>query len=393
MVALVLTACSSNSEREAKKSSAEQLFEQARHSMASGNYRYAIEYYENLGARFPFSNQTRQAQLDLIYCYYKNGERESAIDAATQFERENPTHPRVDYALYMRGLASFRGQRGYFHRLLRIDLTRRPPEGARESFSAFAQLLQRYPNSAYAADARQRMIFLRNHLAVHENHVARYYLDRGAYLAAINRAKFTVQSYDGSPAVAESMRIMIDSYRALGMNDLADSTRTVLAANFPEAAIEQIRTEEKPWYALGWFGDDEAGQAAQVEQIEDQTRTGAVEQTGAGKKPWYALGWFGGDKASPAEPAKAREVEQVEEQPRTDSAEQTEARKKHWYSLGWFGQGKTGEVGQTAQAEQTEQAEQAEESEPEQTKQAEETKARQPEQAGESGKKPWYRLW
>lgn len=243
----MLSGCAGDNERD-MKSGADQLFERARASMESGNYRNAINYYEALEARFPFSNQTKQSQLDLIYSYYKNGERESAVDAAMQFERENPTHPRVDYALYMRGLATFSGQKNVVHRLFRVDLAKRPPEGARESYSAFSQLVQRYPTSPYAADARQRMIFLRNRLAEHENHVARYYYQRGAYLAALNRAKGVIQNYDGAPAVADALRIVIDSYSALGMNDLADGARTVLAESFPKDAVAQQKAEQKPWY-------------------------------------------------------------------------------------------------------------------------------------------------
>jgi outer membrane protein assembly factor BamD len=244
---LALAACAGDNERD-MQSNAEQLFVKARDSMDNGNYRNAIAYYETLEARYPFSNEAKQAQLDLIYSYYKNGEPEGVVDAATQFERENPSHPRVDYALYMRGLADFRGQHNAFHRLLRVDLSRRPPDGAREAYSAFSQLVQRYPNSPYAADARQRMIFLRNRLADHENHVARYYLNRGGYLAALNRATYAMQTYDGAPAVAESLRIMIAAYSGLGMEDLADDTRRVLAASFPEAAAAQKNAEEKPWY-------------------------------------------------------------------------------------------------------------------------------------------------
>ncbi|MCC7256742.1 MAG: outer membrane protein assembly factor BamD [Gammaproteobacteria bacterium] len=247
VVVALLAGCAGDNERE-MQSGAEQIYGRAHAAMENSNYRNAITYYEMLEARYPFSNQAKQAQIDLIYAYYRNGERESAIDAATQFERENPTHPRVDYALYMRGLASFEGQANWFHRLARVDLSRRPPVRARESFTAFSQLLQRYPKSIYAADARQRMIFLRNRLAEHENHVARYYLERRAYLAAINRAGNTMSTYEGAPAVAESMRIMIDGYRALGMTDLADDTRAVLAASFPEAAVAQKKTEDEPWY-------------------------------------------------------------------------------------------------------------------------------------------------
>ena len=234
------------------KSGAEQLYKKAQKGLENGNYKNAIAYDEALTARFPFSNQTKQAQLDLIYAYYMNGEQESAVDAATQFERENPTHPRVDYALYMRGLARFEGQRSWYHRWLRIDLSERPPDKAGESFSAFAQLLQRFPASPYAADARQRMIFLRNHLAEHQNHVARYYLARGAYMAALNRAKFSVETYDGAPAVAESLRMMIECYNRLGMADLAASTRAVLAQSYPGAAAAQTAQEKRPWYRWFW---------------------------------------------------------------------------------------------------------------------------------------------
>lgn len=218
------------------QSGAEELFSRGTKSMESGNYRNAIGYYEGLEARYPFSNQAKQAQLNLIYCYYKNGDPESTIDATTQFERENPTHPRVDYALYMRGLANFSAQHKGYHRLFGIDLAKRPPVRARESFSSFSRLLQRYPNSIYATDARQRLKFLRNRLAEHENHVADYYFRRGAYVAALNRARFTVEKYDGAPAVADSLYIMVGAYEKLGMQDLAADTRSVLVENYPGAA-------------------------------------------------------------------------------------------------------------------------------------------------------------
>jgi len=229
------------------QSGADELYERATKSMNSGNYRNAISYFEALEARYPFSNQSKQAQLDLIYCYYKNGEPESAIDAATQFERENPTHPRVDYALYMRGLAYFKGQHGTFHRLFRLDLAKRPPVDARESFSAFSQLLKRYPDSPYAADARQRMIFLRNRLAEHENHVAQYYLNRGAFIAALNRAQYSMETYNGAPAVGHSMAIMVQAYEKLGMPDLAKDTRRVLTENYPDAELPDQK-EKKLFY-------------------------------------------------------------------------------------------------------------------------------------------------
>jgi outer membrane protein assembly factor BamD len=244
---LLLQACAGRSERE-ELSGAAAIYERARKAMDSGNYSNAIFYYEALEGRYPFSNQTKQAQLDLIYCYYKDRQIESAIDAATTFERENPTHPRVDYALYMRGLAYFSGQHTWYHRLFKVDLTRRPPRNAQESFSAFAQLLQRFPDSIYAADARQRMVFLRNRLADYELHVARYYLRRGAWIAALNRATYVLRQYDGAPAVPEALRIVTRSYEELGMKDLADDARRTLVENYPETATVADTAPDKPWY-------------------------------------------------------------------------------------------------------------------------------------------------
>ncbi|MEZ5562274.1 MAG: outer membrane protein assembly factor BamD [Gammaproteobacteria bacterium] len=230
------------------KSGVDKLYEQAHKSMDSGNFKNAIQYYEALEARFPFANQSKQAQLDLIYCYYNDRQIEATIDAATTFERENPTHPRVDYALYMRGLAHFSGQSSWYHRWFNADLSKRPPKDMQESFAAFAQLIQRFPNSAYSADARQRMVFLRNRLADYELHVARYYMSRGAWLAAANRARFIIEQYDGAPAVAESLKIMLDAYRELGMRDQVEDIRQVLAANYPDTLRQVVKEEQKPWY-------------------------------------------------------------------------------------------------------------------------------------------------
>ncbi len=245
---LLAGGCAGNKQTRDLAATLEELYQRGNKSMHSGNYRNAISLYEALVARFPFSNQAKQAQLDLIYCYYRNGDDELAIDAAIQFERENPTHPRVDYALYMRGLALFSGERNRFHKLLRMDLAKRPPVNARESFSAFAQLVQRFPDSVYAPDARQRMRFLRNRLADHEIHVARYYMRRGAFAAALNRAKFVVQTYDGAPAVPQALDIMIEAYDKLGMQDLADSTRLVVQTNYPDRPSARPRKKEKVFF-------------------------------------------------------------------------------------------------------------------------------------------------
>jgi outer membrane protein assembly factor BamD len=228
-------------------SGAEIYYEKASKALANGDYQTAIQYYETMEARYPFSGQAKQGQLDILYAYYRNRQPESVIDAARQFERENPTSPRVDYTIYMRGMALFSGEKGFFHKLFRVDLSMRPPKDARDSYSAFAELIRRFPESRYAPDARQRMLFLRNRVAEHENHIATYYYRRGAYAAAISRANYAIQVFDGAPTTANSMRILVDSYKKLGMYDLATDAEFVMANSFPEAAVPKP-LDAKPWY-------------------------------------------------------------------------------------------------------------------------------------------------
>ena len=207
---------------------ADKLYELAKKASDNGNYRDAITYYEQLEARFPFSNPARQGQLDLMYAYYRNREPESAIDQADQFIRENPAHPRVDYAYYIKGLVQFERNPNFLERWFNADLSQRPPIDARKSFQAFQTLMQRFPNSEYADDARQRMIFLRNRLANYEVYVADYYLKRGAYVGAINRAKYTIENYDGAPQIRRALRDHGGVLPRLGMTDLAADSERVL---------------------------------------------------------------------------------------------------------------------------------------------------------------------
>ena len=247
MLVVVLAGCSAREERDLTSGAAE-LYDRGAKSMQSGNFGNAIRYFEGLEARYPFSNETKQAQLDLIYCYYRDRQIEATVDAATTFERENPTHPRVDYALYMRGLAYFSGEHAWFHRLFNVDLAQRPPKNVQESFSVFSQLVQRFPSSAYAADARQRMVFLRNRLAEYELYVSRYYMSRGAWLAVVNRSRYVIENYDGSPAVGEALGNLVIAYDKLGMNELAEEARQVLAATSPEGLRQLAKEEKTPWY-------------------------------------------------------------------------------------------------------------------------------------------------
>lgn len=237
LAAAALTACGRR-DNVVQDAGPEALYERGREAMEASNYRGAVIYFSQLEARYPFSNVTRQAQLDLIYVYYKAQQPEAALDAAQEFERENPTHPRVDYCIYMRGRIYFDEAPNVLERLFKVDLTQRPPKDTLRSFNAFEELIRRFPNSPYVEDARQRMVFLRNRLAEYENHVARYYIERGAYVAAVNRAKYALERYPGAPQLEDTLRIMVTAYQALGNNELAADARRVLEMSFgPEAAF------------------------------------------------------------------------------------------------------------------------------------------------------------
>jgi outer membrane protein assembly factor BamD len=242
LLALNLSGCG-NKARE-QVGSADKLYEMAKRAADNGNYRDATQYYEQLEARFPFTNAARQGQLDLMYSYYKNREPEAAIDQADQFIRENPAHPRVDYAYYIKGLVQFERTPNFLERWFNADLSQRPPIDARKSFQSFQTLVQRFPSSEYAEDARQRMIFLRNRLASYEVYVASHYLERGAYVGAMNRAKYAVENYDGSPHIRQALLIMAESYRRLGMVDLAADTEKVLSANYASLNADQVEPEQ-----------------------------------------------------------------------------------------------------------------------------------------------------
>jgi outer membrane protein assembly factor BamD len=210
---------------------ARRLFERANYFSSNGNFGSAIASYESLTAVYPFSEEARQAQLNLMYAYWRNEQPDAAVTAADRFILENPTHPRVDYALYIKGLARFPRTAGPMERLFRADLDKRPPGDMLASFNAFAQLLQQHPNSEYVEDARQRMIYLRNRLAAHEITVADFYLRRGAYVASANRARYVIENYQETPSVIPALRIMARAYERLGLDELAADARQTIAAN------------------------------------------------------------------------------------------------------------------------------------------------------------------
>ena len=230
----LLSACHSTpNPKNLKKATAESLYKAAHTAMVRNDFEYAIRQYEALTSRFPFTNEARQARLDLIYVYYRKGEKESAIDAADQFLRENPTHARIDYAWYMKGRIYYEHTPYAFERFFGVDMALRPPSDALKSISAFNTVVTDYPKSEYAFDAQRRLIFMRNRLADYEVNVAHYYIKRGAWVAAAQRAQQTVEQFDGAPAVQDALDIMIDAYQHLGQADLERNVRAVRDLNFP----------------------------------------------------------------------------------------------------------------------------------------------------------------
>ena len=233
VLGLTLAACAGNDEQQSEIQNITDAYEKAQTYVAGGNYRRGIQIFEAIQARYPFSDLSRQIQLELMYAYYKSGKPEQAVDAADTFIRENPIHPQVDYALYVKGLAYFESDPGLLERWFNKDTTKRPPKQIEPSYASFRRLVERFPASQYAPDAEQRMIYIKNRLADYENHVADYYIRRGAYVAALNRARAALEQFNGAEGNALSLQLMAEAYEKLGMTDLAADTRRVLEENFP----------------------------------------------------------------------------------------------------------------------------------------------------------------
>ncbi len=248
LLAVSVSGCRTHREKADKKATPESLYKKAHKELENYAFSAAIKGYEALTARFPFTDEARQARLDIIYAYYRAGEGESATDAAETFIRENPTHPRVDYAWYLKGLVEFEHQPNAIERLFHADLSKRPPSNARKSFAAFKTVVEQYPKSEYAYDSLQRMVYLRNRLASYEVYVAKYYLKRGAYVAAAQRAKGAIEQYDGAPAVREALGILIKCYERMNLPELAAQSRQVYAANYgSDTRTAQADTRHHWW--------------------------------------------------------------------------------------------------------------------------------------------------
>ena len=210
------------------------FYERIQTSLNASNWTVAISNLQLLESQFPFGKYAEQGQLELIYAQYKSGDYESSIASADRFIRLHPQHPNVDYAFYVKGLSEISQTGGFFDSFLPTDSSMRDIGEARGAFTTLTELLSRFPESPYAADARKRLVSLRNRLARAEIHVANYYFTRGAYLAAANRGRFVVENFQQSPAVPDGLAVMAQAYYLLEMKELADNSVEVLVANYPE---------------------------------------------------------------------------------------------------------------------------------------------------------------
>ena len=257
-----LTAACSSNETVSENLGETELYRQAQADLDNKSFTSAITKLKALESRYPFGRFAEQAQLELIYAYYRNTEPEAARSSAERFIRLHPQHPSVDYAYYLKGLASFDQDRGMLARFLPLDMTKRDPGAARDSFNEFAQLTTRFPNSRYSPDAKARMIYLRNLLAANEIHVADYYLRRQAYVAAANRGRYVVENFQGTPAVGDGLAVMTESYQRLGLDDLAASSLETLKLNYPqhpsledgEFTPRQKEADNRSWLSRATLG-------------------------------------------------------------------------------------------------------------------------------------------
>jgi outer membrane protein assembly factor BamD len=254
LMAIALAGCSSTPKDPESKWSAERLYSEAKEEASLGNYEHAGKLYERLEGRASGTVLAQQAEIEHAYMLYKTGEKAQALSALERFIKLHPTSVAFDYALYLQGLVNFNDDLGLLNSLSRQDLSERDQQAARDSYQSFKQLVDQFPQSIYADDARARMNYIVSALASYEVHVARYYYRRGAYIAAANRAQVVVSDFQQSPSAEEALHLMVQSYDKLGLTDLRDDANRVLHQNFPDTPLtaEMIgsNTKKKPWWQV-----------------------------------------------------------------------------------------------------------------------------------------------
>lgn len=236
-LSLFLQACNSFSDEKKGEYAGwteEQFISASKEALANEKYKKAIKLLEQLDSRYPFGPHSAQTQLDLTYAYYKNGDSEAALASADRFIKTHPRHQNVDYAYYLKALINFNREMGFIDRYVPSDSTQRDTLFTETAYQSFNELVRRFPNSQYVADSKQRMVFLRNAIARHELHVARFYMDREAYVAAANRANYILQNFPNTPAVPYALEIQVKAYEILGLQELADNSERIYQYNYPE---------------------------------------------------------------------------------------------------------------------------------------------------------------
>jgi len=252
MVMAVLAGCSSTPKDPESQWSAERLYAEAKEEASLGNFERAGKLYERLEGRASGTALAQQAQIERAYMLYKSGEKAQALSTLERFIKLHPTSAAVDYALYLQGLINFNDNLGLLGSLARQDLSERDQQAARDSYQSFKQLVDQFPQSLYADDARVRMNYIVNSLAAYEVHVARYYYRRGAFVAAANRAQQVVVEFQQSPSAEEALYILAESYDKLGLTALRDDANRVLLKNFPGTTIQSdgVGSAKKAWWQI-----------------------------------------------------------------------------------------------------------------------------------------------
>jgi outer membrane protein assembly factor BamD len=249
VLALALTGCGWLPEKQDETAgfSADKLYSLAHEALAEGNYTRAVKLFETLESRFPYGRYAQQAILESAYASYRAGETAASIASADRFIRTYPNHPNVDYAYYLKGLVYFREDQGILGYVYELDLSEREPKAMRESYAAFKELIAKFPDSRYAADSADRMRYLTNSLALYEVKVARYYFNRGAYVAALNRAQASITTYPQTPANEDALDLLVQSYDKLELPLLRDDAQRVLKQTFPQS--KYVTGESgRPWW-------------------------------------------------------------------------------------------------------------------------------------------------
>ena len=261
MLLLLVSSCSSNEEMPDERLVEKELYDQAQTRLKNGSFSTAILSLEALESRFPFGRYAEQAQAELIYAYYMNSQFEASQSAAERFINLHPRHSHTGYAFYMKGLAAFTDDSGLFSRYFQSDLAKREVVMAQTSFGELSEFISRYPESKYVPHAKQRMIYLRNLLAEHEIYVADFYMKRGAYLAAIGRAKYVIENLPNTPQTPFALSILVEAYEILEYEELRQTSLEILNANYPNFDFQGNESvKERSWaniLTLGLIGKED----------------------------------------------------------------------------------------------------------------------------------------